>query len=44
MLQILDGVEKPVDLFLTHHDGKLLRLAADRDDLVDAPLRLSVTL
>jgi hypothetical protein len=31
------GVVLLVDLFLTHHDGKLLRLAAGGDDLVDAP-------
>ena len=38
MLQALDRVEKPADLFGAHDHRKRLRLAAGRDDVVEVPV------
>jgi len=40
MLQQLDGIEKAYDLIAAQYDGQPLRLAAGRNDIVDAPLPL----
>ena len=38
VLQALDRVEKPADLFGAHDDRKRLRLAAGRDSVVEVPV------
>src|SRR5208282_4753943 len=40
VLEVLDSVEKPDDLFRAHHDRKRLWPAAGRDDVIDVPSAL----
>ena len=37
MLQVVDGAEETRDLFLAQHNGKLLRLTAGGDVVLDNP-------
>ena len=37
MLQVVDGAEETRDLFLAQHNGKLLRLTASGDVILDNP-------